>query len=1091
MSNVPRGPAGPAAARGRLVRPALALRVVVAALAAFPPACPAAAASSARRIVDASGIRGGLLVHVGCADGKLTARLRVSDAFVVHGLDTDERNVAAARRHLSGLGLYGKVAVDAFDGEHLPYVDNLVNLLVADGLGKLPMSEVMRVLAPRGVAILGKRKVVKPWPEEIDEWTHFLHGPDNNAVADDRAIGPPRRMQWLAGPRWTRHHHADKGTYPSVRAVVSARGRLYYMVDETRSSSRSVPSTWFLAGRDGFSGVLLWKRRLAVTTFQHRLEQLWRTIIACGDRVVAAIDADGSLSALDGSTGAVLRRYDGTAGCREAVLRQGTLFVVAGQGGILALEADSGKRLWRWDPGRAGPIVPLTLAASGGKVFARTDRTAWCLSAAEGKVQWQFTLDRPGSKRLRLRWPRERLIVKDGVVLCSHGGKDPKVLDRDKWQYLGSHPRVHDYGGKLVALSAADGSVLWRSDYLPGLESMPGEIYVSGGVVWLGPAFAEPRDLHTGRITKRRPVLERLWTDGHHHRCYPGKATCRYILTAKRGIEMIDLAGENHSRNNWVRATCRVGVTPCNGLLYAPPHSCGCYMEARLYGFWALAPAGTRDAEAREPTDAERLERGPAYGRARKASPHDGGGHGRAGWRTYRGDPARSASTRSSVPPGLKPVWRAEIAGPLTPATIADGKVLVAQVDAHTVHALDAAGGNALWSFTAGGRVDSPPTLHAGLVLFGSRDGWIYCLRSSDGALLWRFLAARGRRRAVAREQVESLWPVHGSVLVKDGVAYAAAGRSSHLDGGITLWGLDAETGKVRCTRPVVSRHAGLLDPPSEAEQAKMSRKFWQNKTDYKTFLAPDRSDAFSMRGALPDVLVADAESIFLRHLRFDASLVPQDAKRQHLFATSSLLDGREHHRSFRLLGTGDFTRLPIAYPWLVNRRNTAVAVPCGLMLAFDEKTVWGVRGGPGTSRNEGYVLFATPRPDPSSPESLLGDFQRRSARRPLAGTSWSVPLSIRPRAMLRAGENLIVGGMESGTERAGKAARPGAAAKPPKRGLLLVVSAASGKTLGTVRVESPPVWDGLAAVEGRLVLSLETGAVVCLGTTSHEGTGP
>ena len=41
----------------------------------------------------------------------------------------------------------------------------------------------MRVLSPLGVAYAGGKRIAKPWPKEIDEWTHFLHGADNNAVA--------------------------------------------------------------------------------------------------------------------------------------------------------------------------------------------------------------------------------------------------------------------------------------------------------------------------------------------------------------------------------------------------------------------------------------------------------------------------------------------------------------------------------------------------------------------------------------------------------------------------------------------------------------------------------------------------------------------------------------------------------------------------------------------------------------------------------------------------------------------------------------------------------------------------------------------
>jgi outer membrane protein assembly factor BamB len=108
----------------------------------------------------------------------------------------------------------------------------------------------------------------------------------------------------------------------------------------------------------------------------------------------------------------------------------------------------------------------------------------------------------------------------------------------------------------------------------------------------------------------------------------------------------------------------------------------------------------------------------------------------------------------------------------------------------------DAKSGKTNWQFTAGGRVDSPPTYYAGLLLFGSADGYLYCLRSSDGELCWRFLAAPNDQRLTSFEQVESVWPVHGSVLIADGVAYFVAGRSIFLDGGLHLWRLNPKTGR-------------------------------------------------------------------------------------------------------------------------------------------------------------------------------------------------------------------------------------------------------------------------------------------------------
>jgi len=115
------------------------------------PDTPAAVAS---KVLTGSGVKGGLIVHLGCGDGKLTGALRVSNRCLVHGLDLDPRKVAAARRNIQSLGLYGPVSVEAWEGTSLPYADNLVNVVVAEDLGSANMAEVLRVLAPLGVAFV-------------------------------------------------------------------------------------------------------------------------------------------------------------------------------------------------------------------------------------------------------------------------------------------------------------------------------------------------------------------------------------------------------------------------------------------------------------------------------------------------------------------------------------------------------------------------------------------------------------------------------------------------------------------------------------------------------------------------------------------------------------------------------------------------------------------------------------------------------------------------------------------------------------------------------------------------------------------------
>ena len=130
-------------------------------------------------------VGGGIVVHLGCGDGKLTAALHVNDSYIVQGLDAD---VAQARQNIQAGGGYGPVSVETWSGDRLPYVDNIVNLLVTTSLGKVPMDEVLRVLTPNGVALIGGQKTVKPRPKEMDDWTHYFYDARGNLVRLREAI---------------------------------------------------------------------------------------------------------------------------------------------------------------------------------------------------------------------------------------------------------------------------------------------------------------------------------------------------------------------------------------------------------------------------------------------------------------------------------------------------------------------------------------------------------------------------------------------------------------------------------------------------------------------------------------------------------------------------------------------------------------------------------------------------------------------------------------------------------------------------------------------------------------------------------------
>ena len=136
-------------------------------------------------------------------------------------------------------------------------MDNLVNLVVAEDPGDVSMDEILRVLVPDGVALIASggrwQRTVKPRPTEIDDWSHYLHDASGNAVAKDSRVGQPRSVQWIAPPLWGRSHEYN----PSVNALVTSGGRLFYLHDEGIVGLPDAAVNELLEFEDGSVGLAL------------------------------------------------------------------------------------------------------------------------------------------------------------------------------------------------------------------------------------------------------------------------------------------------------------------------------------------------------------------------------------------------------------------------------------------------------------------------------------------------------------------------------------------------------------------------------------------------------------------------------------------------------------------------------------------------------------------------------------------------------------------------------------------------------------------------------------------------------------------
>ena len=953
--------------------------------------------------VELAGVRGGLCVQIGCGDGSLLAELASEPRCIVHGLDSDPAAVAKARRMLQERRLYGQVSIEEWNTRTLPYGDNVVNLLiVADGVA-VSAEELLRVLAPGGVACQNNggrwTRTVKSRPKGMDDWAQWRHAADRNPVSKDLLVEVPERIQWLS-------FQGKQG-----KDMVTAGGRAYTL------------NEGLLRVRDAFNGLPLWSLKM-------------------GDKCRPAATTDGVLVSLNGK----LVLLDGATGLNRLIFTEvenpnvilhlpelgdaAGVVISTNDTVITAFRLTDAKLLWRMSV-----VQPRGLSAADGTVFVISGdtkgdaiSTVQALSALTGKPRWS---------RNDLPWARTcyRSCVGNGSVAFEAGRfAVPKGMDPDTTVATSIH-----------FLSASDGKTVRDFDYKPAMrhDENPRAFFLDGQVAMhQAETKTQPTTLAFFKDLTSNPLIKPTV----HERsfplfCFPPVATERFFIYGAMGFT--DWKTFEHHSNPITRGSCgrdSEGMIPANGLLYVFPKSCSCF--SMLNGVAALAPARAKPLEESHP-----LIKGPAFGKTTASKPDAIGG-----WPAYRGDEFRSGATATTVPATVKSRWERPFGapefkgpaleewkeypfatGPLTPPVIADGLVVVAQPHTHRVFAVNADNGQPAWDFTANGRIDSAPTIHDGLCLFGTRTGWVYCLSAADGVLQWQLRVAPADQRIVHCGQVESPWPTAGSVLVSRGVAYVAAGLHPLTDGGMRVFALDPRSGAVKWKQTVTDMG--------------YDERTWRGRLG----LEQDYSD----------LMVRDGDRIALSRWLFD----PASGKNEYLFQNAFYRLGRDG--AYLQRGTWSYgypmNRPRIRRPLQVGSGMTVYGINKG---AEPDKFKWTptdgapIRQSPKLFRRDfkpGEEFNVQWNEQKNDTESRIGLFF--PANRTAENSTWAAPYPGWVEAMVLAGDHLFV----------------------YAEGKLKTYAAKDGSTLGEQTLVQP-VWDGLAAAGGRLYLTTMDGRLLCLG---------
>ena len=682
----------------------------------------------------------------------------------------------------------------------IPLSHNLVDAILVENsaISRVSEAELLRVLRPQGQAILGQRRLVKPIPPGMDDWSHPYHGPDNNTQSDDQYVRGSLETQFVGYPKFS----------PMPRQTVIAGGRIYTAMGHIAHKANQNEMLNTLLCMNAYNGEILWRRELPEGFMLHR-----NTMIAAEDGLYLGDNA--ACRVFEGSTGEIRATFTIPAELTDGpvwkwtALQGNRLFALVGNPEVKIETLRSDRRgigHWPWGMWDGHDYDDPRTAFGHGRTLVALDRTS-------GQLLWhhreQEFLD---ARAVCLRGGKLYAYAPGHSLICLEA-ESGRLLwrntDRNLLEAIGPHERAQHY----TTGYATSSYLKCTDDFLffagPQRKQMVVAATQDGSLQWTNPVGNLQLVLRADAVYAAGPQGTRGmlldYQTGADLASLPARRACTRATGCADSIffrahggtvrVMTDGTRENLKMEHIapMRPPCQDGVIVSNGHLYWGPWMCGC--ELSLYGNIGLRPvaghgaAATDDQAAAVSPEDSRWVTYPNSTQVRpvQTDPRD--------WTTYRGDNARSDFSATRLPEGVAPAWACSGNGLEYPtAPICAGSLVFLADRAGAVRAFDRAG-NAVWTRYTEGPIYFPPTYSASRLFVGSADGSVHAFEAATGRPLWRYQVAPRDLRIPIFGKLVSRWPVSGGVVVQDRRVYAAAGFT-HYDGTHVV-ALDAETGEV------------------------------------------------------------------------------------------------------------------------------------------------------------------------------------------------------------------------------------------------------------------------------------------------------
>jgi outer membrane protein assembly factor BamB len=758
--------------------------------------CPA---DQSGKLLDEIGVTRGICVVLGDAGCERAVQLARQSALLIYLQLPRAEDVQAARQAADEAGLYGnRVFIERGPLARLHLANNLADALITIGETGVSEAEALRVLRPGGKALLGSKVLIKPPQKGVDDWSHPYHGPDNNPQSQDKVIVAPYLTQFMAEPRYA----------PLPQVTVTSDGRVFKAFGHVAFKEREEPFLNKLVAFNGYNGTILWQRDLAEGVMIHR-----NTMVATPATLY--LGDDKSCKMIDTATGRLKDEivppveHAGGTFWKWMAMEDGVLYALMGE----QEQRDETKRWrreahgWPWDPISEGFNQPNHPWGFGRNVLAIDPETK--------KVLWSHQEDEPVDGRAICMKNGRIYIFRFGVYLACLDAKSGNVLWRktpdnapELFKSLGTYLDRQDWRTNwrtTCYLKCSDKALYFAG---PPIGKLLAVSTKDGSILWENPYSNFQLVLRddalygiSGQIDKHpcvkfNPLTGEVLAQIDHSRracTRPTGSADAIFFRADDGSVRLDLASDRPQWISPMRPVCQEGVTVANGLLYWWPSVCDCQLT--LYGVTSLGPAGDFDFYQMA-TEEQRLEKG-----AGNSTEVTGFSESAADWPVFRADNIGSVTSTATVPNKAKLLWRNEpqaksSAAVLPTAPVAAGGLVFVGGPDGIVRAMDAATGALKWKAYTGGAVRIPPTIWKGRAFVGSGNGYVYAFEAQTGRLLWRFRAAPAQRMIPVYGLLSSTWPVASGVLIEDGIAYAAAGIANF--DGTYVYALDAVTGQIK-----------------------------------------------------------------------------------------------------------------------------------------------------------------------------------------------------------------------------------------------------------------------------------------------------